>query len=231
MKTPQLPRKMLIVGALGVAAAVGVGAAGSAGAQTGNDTTTTTAKPAADANDAGMRCEGREPLDEATAAKVKAAAEEAVPGATVKKSGHDRDDGYVAMLLKADGTTRVLVHLDKDFKVTKVEDPAPERPGREGREPLDAATAAKVKAAAEKAVPNAEVKKSGHDRSDGYVAMLLKADGTTRVLVHLDKDFKVTDVQDPAPDRPHRGHAGPGRGLGDAGDGATAPAQGASTSL
>ncbi len=58
---------------------------------------------------------------------MKAAAEEAVPGATVKKSGHDRADGYFAMLLKADGETRVLVHLDKDFKVTKVVDPAPKR--------------------------------------------------------------------------------------------------------
>lgn len=128
MKTQHILRRLLIMGALGVATAVGIGAAGTAGAQTGDDPTTTTTKPADSAKRDGMRCEGREPLDEATAAKVKAAAEKAVPGATVKKSGHDRADGYVAMLLKADGTTRVLVHLDKDFKVTKVRDPAPERP-------------------------------------------------------------------------------------------------------
>ncbi len=229
MKTPHISRKLAIVGALGVAAAVGVGAAGSAGAQTDGGTTTTTTKPSDSAKGDGMRCEGREPLDAATAAKVKAAAEKAVPGATVKKSGHDRDDGYVAMLLKADGTTRVLVHLDKDFKVTEVKDPAPERRRHKGHEPLDAATAAKVKAAAEKAVPGATVKKSGHDRDDGYVAMLLKADGTTRVLVHLDKDFKVTSVQDPAPNPPGpRGGPGRGRGGPVAGD---VRGEGASTSV
>jgi hypothetical protein len=230
MKTSPIPRKMLIVGALGVAAAVGIGAVGTAGAQTPDDTTTTTAKPADSARGEKMRCEGREPLDEETAAKVKAAAEEAVPGATVKKSGHDRDDGYIAMLLKADGTTRVLVHLDEDFKVTKIEDPAPERKRRPGHEPLDAATAAKVKAAAEKAVPDAEVKKSGHDRQgDGYIALMEKEDGT-KVLVHLDKDFKVTSVQDPAPN-PRGRRGGPGRGRGGpimAPDGST---EGASTSV
>ncbi len=128
MKTPHIPQKLLVIGALGVAAAVGVGAAGAAVAQTGDPPSKTTIKPADPAKGDGMRCKGREPLDDATAAKVTAAAEEAVPGATVKKSGHDRDDGYVAMLRKADGTTRVLVHLDKDFKVTEVRDPAPNRP-------------------------------------------------------------------------------------------------------
>ncbi|MEY2399723.1 MAG: hypothetical protein QOJ00_2897 [Actinomycetota bacterium] len=86
-------------------------------------------------------------------------------------------------------------------------------PGPRDRAPLDDATAAKVQAAAIAAVPNATVDKAGHDRGDGYVAMLTKADGTTRVLVHEDANFKVTDVQDPAP---MRGDHGPG-GRGDHG--------------
>ncbi len=72
-------------------------------------------------------CADKTPLDEATAAKVKQAALAAVPGATVHRVGHDRQgDGYVAMLKKADGT-RVLVHEDAAFKVTKLQDPAPVR--------------------------------------------------------------------------------------------------------
>lgn len=77
-------------------------------------------------------CADKTPLDEATAAKVKQAALAAVPGATVHRVGHDRQgDGYVAMLKKADGT-RVLVHEDAAFKVTKVQDPARARGGHRG---------------------------------------------------------------------------------------------------
>lgn len=86
----------------------------------------------------------RTPLDADTAAKVEAAAKAAVPDATVEHTGKDRDgDGYVAMMEKADGT-HVLVHEDANFKVTKVEDPAPPRgPGgrRHGGPRPDGATA------------------------------------------------------------------------------------------
>jgi ribosomal protein L2 len=162
------------------------------------------------------KCADKTPLDDATAAKVKAAALEAVPGATVDKVGHERGtDGYVALLTKSDGTTRVLVHEDAAFKVTKVEDPAPARGDHDhgDRAPLDDATAAKVKAAALEAVPGATVDKVGHDHeSDGYIAVLTKSDGTTRVLVHEDAAFKVTKVEDPAPARGPGDH---GRGDGD----------------
>jgi hypothetical protein len=95
-------------------------------------TTTTTPKAAADAaadDHAGCDHDGdHQPLDDATAAKVKAAAEKAVPNATVEHTDHDRSnpDGYVAMMEKADGT-HVLVHEDANVTVTKVEDPAPQR--------------------------------------------------------------------------------------------------------
>lgn len=246
MTTPRIPRRALAAGALGLAALGGAGAAtvlnlASGGsslpvlniANTAAGDTTTTVKPeagaAAQADKPNCDRVDRAPLDDATAAKVKAAALAAVPNATVDKVGHDRRDaGYMALLTKADGTTRVLVHEDADFKVTRVDDPAPARPGKRDRVPLDDATAAKVKGAALAAVPNATVDKVGHDRSgDGYVALLTKSDGTTRVLVHEDVNFKVTDVRDPAPTRPDGGRGRPGgpghRGFGDGDDDGTAP--------
>ncbi len=57
-----------------------------------------------------------------TAAKVKAAALEAVPGGTVYRVETDAGDAeYEAHMTKADGT-EVTVKLDKDFTVTAVED-------------------------------------------------------------------------------------------------------------
>ncbi len=234
MSTPRMSARVLVPAAVGVATLIGFGAgsllnSGGAGAQT--DTPTTTKADSPDI----AKCGDRTPLDQATAAKVKAAALKAVPGATVDKMGHDRDDGYVAALTKADGTTHVLAREDKDFNVTSVEDPAPAKFGRDhgpgdhgpgDRAPLDGATADKVKAAALAALSGATVDKVGHDRGDGYVALLTKSDGTTRVLVHEDKDFKVTDVQDPAPER---GPGGPGgRGFGDGGPKGTTPTTAAS---
>ena len=98
----------------------------------GATTTTTPKSPSGPATaDDKANCDhdgDHQPLDDATAAKVKAAAEKAVPGATVEHTDHDRSnpDGYVAMMEKADGT-HVLVHEDANFTVTKVEDPAPPR--------------------------------------------------------------------------------------------------------
>ena len=101
------------------------------------NTTTTTAAPTNPAPDPSTAPHDRahcdhdgdhQQLDDATAAKVKAAAEKAVPDATVKHVDHDRSnpDGYVAMMEKADDT-HVLVHEDANFNVTKIEDPAPQR--------------------------------------------------------------------------------------------------------
>jgi hypothetical protein len=72
--------------------------------------------------------------------------------------------------------------------------PADPRHGAPGETLLTGATAAKVKAAALKAVPGATVLRVETD-SEGspYEAHLKKADGTF-VTVKLDKDFKVTDT-------------------------------------
>jgi hypothetical protein len=106
-------------------------------AATSDSPTTTVADASPDDH---ARCDhdgDHQPLDDATTAKVRAAAEKAVTDATFKHARHDRSnpDGYVAMMEKADGT-HVLVHEDANFAVTKVEDPAPPRgPGRPGRPP------------------------------------------------------------------------------------------------
>lgn len=140
MTFPRLPRYLLITGVLGLTALGGAGAATVVQAAAGSNLpvlnirqvaatdAATSTKPAAGAakTDRTKRCH-HAPLDDATAAKVKSAALAAVPGATVDHVGHDRSDGYFAALTKADGTTRVLVHEDKDFKVTNTEDPAPAR--------------------------------------------------------------------------------------------------------
>jgi hypothetical protein len=78
---------------------------------------------------------------------------------------------------------------------------APTAPGdrgfrtRPGETPLTGADAAKVRAAALKAVPGGTVDRVETD-ADGatYEAHMTKADGT-RVTVKLDKTFKVTSIQ------------------------------------
>jgi hypothetical protein len=151
--TSSLSRRALAAGAAGFAALGAVGAFAVMNAVGGNpvvnfapaaatnDSPTTTAANASPDDRPGCDHDGgRGRLDDATTAKVKASAEKAVTDATFKHARHDRSnpDGYVAMMKKADGT-RVLVHEDANFAVTKVQDPAPPRgrggPGRPGRRP------------------------------------------------------------------------------------------------
>jgi hypothetical protein len=62
------------------------------------------------------------PLTGDTAERVKAAALGAVPGGTVDRAETDADGSpYEAHVTKADGS-RVTVKVDKDFKVTSVEE-------------------------------------------------------------------------------------------------------------
>jgi uncharacterized membrane protein YkoI len=69
-------------------------------------------------------------------------------------------------------------------------------PVRGDEKALSAANAAKVKAAALKAVPGGTVYRVETDAGDGvYEAHMTKADGT-EVTVKLDKSFKVTAVED-----------------------------------
>ena len=111
-------QKWLLTGAasLGIA----VGAAGLAGAATtGSSSTATTAPAATSQAPSSMPNRPNETaLTGDTAAKVKAAAEAAVPGGTVLRVENDSDgSAYEAHVRKADGTF-VTLKIDASFKVT-----------------------------------------------------------------------------------------------------------------
>jgi hypothetical protein len=142
------------------------------------------------------------PLADDIAAKVEAAALEAVPGGEVLRTMAGRDGtGYAAHVEKEDGT-HVVVLMDDAFAVTSVEDAPAGRGGPGGRHggphgaPLADDVAAKVEAAAVEAVPGGTVDHAEQDREGtGYHAHVTKADGT-HVIVHEDEAFAVTSVED-----------------------------------
>jgi hypothetical protein len=69
----------------------------------------------------GQNGEREKALDAETAAKVKAAAEDKLPGATVERVETDVDTGspYEAHVRKSDGS-EVVVYVNKSFEVTSV---------------------------------------------------------------------------------------------------------------
>ncbi len=114
----------------------------------------------------------------------------------------DADGAYEAHVRKSDGT-EVEVKMDKDFKVTSVE----EFQGRGGRggghrggpgpgeTPLTGDDATKATAAAQKAVEGGTVIRVETDADGVYEAHVRKSDGT-EVEVKMDKDFTVTSVEE-----------------------------------
>jgi uncharacterized membrane protein YkoI len=121
-------RKTLVT--LAVIAAAGLGGSALATAATsGSSSSSTAATPAAQAphggpgagSHVGANGKAEVPLTGDTAAKVKAAALDKVPGATVERVETDVDHGspYEAHLTKADGT-QLEVLVDADFTVTAV---------------------------------------------------------------------------------------------------------------
>src|SRR5206468_10069421 len=118
--------------------AIGASLLGSAGAQTsGSSSTTVPAPPNGGAGPGAGAPGGRfdptkgghvgqngtkeELLTGDTADKVRAAAQAAVPGATVDRAGTDAEGSpYEAHMTKSDGT-RVTVKVDSNFKVTNIE--------------------------------------------------------------------------------------------------------------
>jgi uncharacterized membrane protein YkoI len=163
-----------------------------------SDSTATTAPADADKADGRGAKEDETVITGDAADKVKAAALEAVPGATVDRVESDAD-GYHAHLTKADGT-HVTVQVDGAFKVTSVDEGKGgggrhgDKGGRGDETALTGDTAAKVTAAAEKAVPGGTVDRVETD-SDGspYEAHVTKADGS-HVTVKVNEAFEVTSV-------------------------------------
>ena len=167
-------------------------------------------RPAGDRHGHGR---GGGPRDEAltgtTAAKVKAAALDKVPGATVlrtEKGGHD-GAAYHAHVRKANGS-EVVVLVNSDFEATSVQTRPAGGPGgqrgdhgpggpRGEQTALTGDTAAKVKAAALDKVPGGTVlraEKGGHDGA-AYHAHVRKADGS-EVVVLVSSDFEATSVEE-----------------------------------
>jgi len=142
-------RKALIGGAL-VAAAVASGAVGAslfgtADAQSSGSTSTTAPAQApgtpppggqfdpSKGGHVGQNGAKEELLTGDTAEKVKAAALAAVPGGTIQRVETDAEGSpYEAHMTKSDGS-RVTVKVDKDFKVTNIENDADHGPGGPGR--------------------------------------------------------------------------------------------------
>jgi uncharacterized membrane protein YkoI len=143
-------------------------------------------------------------LTDGNADKVKQAALDKVPGATVLRVETDAQGSpYEAHLRKSDGT-EVTVKVDNDFKATAVErfgafGRGPGTEGHRGPRPNETAltdgTADKVRQAALDKVPGATVLRVETDaQGSPYEAHLRKSDGT-EVTVKVDKDFKATAVE------------------------------------
>ena len=167
---------------------------------------------------------GETPLTGDDATKATAAAEAKVPGGTVIRVETDADGVYEAHVRKSDGT-EVVVKMDKKFAVTSVD--AFTGGGRHGgghgggpgmgETPLTGDDATKATAAAEAKVPGGTVIRVETDSDGTYEAHVRKSDGT-EVEVKMDKDFKVTSVEE------FQGR-GPGHDdAGDAGDDSTTSA-------
>ena len=151
------------------------------------------------------------PLTGADADKATAAAKAAVSGGTVIRVETDSDGTYEAHVRKSDGT-EVEVKMDKDFKVTAVEEfqgRGGHRGGHRGgpgmgETPLTGADADQATAAAKAAVSGGTVIRVETDSDGTYEAHVRKSDGT-EVEVKMDKDFKVTAVEEFQGRGGHRG--------------------------
>jgi len=198
------------------AGAIGASIVGSASAQT----TGTTAPPSSSSDSSSGSSSSsaatpaarpdhaaETPLTGTDADKATAAAQAAVPGATVDRVETDSDGGtYEAHVTKADGT-EATVKMDANFTVTSVEadtghggrghgQGGPHQANGVTETPLTGADADKATAAAQAAVPGATIDRVETDADgDAYEAHVTKADGT-KATVKMDSSFTVTSVED-----------------------------------
>jgi uncharacterized membrane protein YkoI len=139
-----------------------------------------------------------------TAAKVKAAALEKVPGATVLRSerGGPGNAAYHAHVRRSDGS-EVVVLVNSSFEATSVQTRpagrrggAGHRGGPGGQTALTGAAAAKVRAAALERVPGGTVlraEQGGHGAA--YHAHVRTSDGS-EVVVLVNAQFEATAVEE-----------------------------------
>jgi hypothetical protein len=178
------------VGALGLGGAAIAGAAGKSGS-------TTQTRPQ------------REALSAATAAKVKAAALEKVPGATVLRAeaGGPYGTAYHAHIRTSDDTLKVVL-VDEDFKATEVQADRGRGPGGRdghrggpgaGEKALTGDTKEKVEAAVLAEYPGAKILRTetNGDSAAPYESHITTSAGK-ELEVLVGKDFEVVDVRERA---------------------------------
>ena len=113
-----------LIGATVAGGALGASLVGTAGAQTDSSTSTSAPAAAPAPNQGPHTANGitETPLTGDTATKVTAAAQAAVPGATVDRVETDAEGAaYEAHMTKSDGS-KVTVKVNSDFSVASVED-------------------------------------------------------------------------------------------------------------
>ena len=190
----------MAVAALAAFALGGAAIAGAAG-KTGASASKT---PAAKAQ--------REALSSADAGKVKAAALDKVPGATVLRTeaGGPYGTAYHAHIKTSDGTLKVVL-VNSSFEATAVQaDQGRGGPGRGGRDgdhrggpgqgetALTGDTKDKVEAAVKAEYPGATIVRTETNAGDAnapYESHIRTSAGK-ELEVHVSKDFKVLDAQE-----------------------------------
>jgi uncharacterized membrane protein YkoI len=190
---------------LGGAALAGAAGKGSSSSSSSSGTSTTENRPARGP---------REALSADVAAKVKAAALDKVPGATVLRSeaGGPYGTAYHAHVKKADGTLAVVL-VDSSFKATTVQADSgggggKGRHGGRGGGPgggetaLTGDTKTKVEAAVKAKLPGATIVRTetNDDGTAPYESHVTKSDGTEAEVL-VSKTFEVVEVRE-RPARP-----------------------------
>lgn len=160
------------------------------------------------------------PLTGDDLAKATAAAQTALPGATVVRAETDGDGGatYEVHVTAADGTASTVL-LNADFTVKSIEAGKSGGPGNGGphqangitETPLTGDELAKATAAANTAAPGATIARAETDaEDDAFEVHITKADGTC-ATVKLNADFSVKTVEADQAGGKAEGHGkGPG---------------------
>ncbi len=189
-----------IIGAGAAAAALTLGAVTMATAADDNTQNAAAVSSQAAVPGQGGPGAGETTLTGTDAEKVTAAAQAEIPDGTVLRVETDSEGVYEAHVQKADGT-EVIVQVDADFNVTGVQEMMGRGMGGRhggpgmGETPLTGEDADKATAAAQAEIPDGTVLRVETDADGTYEAHVRKADGT-EVEVKMDKDFKVTSVEE-----------------------------------
>jgi uncharacterized membrane protein YkoI len=158
------------------------------------------------------------PLTGDDLAKATAAAQTAVPGATIDRAETEGDGSavYEVHVTRADGT-HATVKLNSDFSVNVIEEGKAKGGGNGGphqangitETPLTGDELAKATAAANTAAPGSTIDRAETDADgDSFEIHITKADGT-RATVKLNADFSVKTVEaGPTGGRGGKGHGG-----------------------